>query len=339
MAEVSYSVLSMWFLMVASLSSILLIAAVFLARRLDMLDLPGDRQVHTTPTFTGGGIGLISALIVSSLLPFINEQITPLWHQAVLPGLLVLTLVGWMDDRKSLSAIFRLLIQLAVSFGLLSCIALSGYQFGWLNGLLGAIAIVWIMNFYNFMDGSNGMAGFQGLFTGILLAVLFQLKNQPDLMIPAILVAASCAGFLPFNFPRPRVFMGDSGSVPLGFAIGALLAFGLIRDAIDFPQAILVLTVFLIDSSLTLINRVIRGERWYTPHKQHVYQRLIGQGWPHSRVLLLYQAVNVFFVVPVVMLATLYPEYAWPLTGTSFLLLTAGWYMASHNMRCKNERQ
>jgi Fuc2NAc and GlcNAc transferase len=332
MPELSNAGLTMLFLAAALLSAVLINIAVFLALKFDMFDLPGERQSHTKPTVTGGGIGLILALIIASLLPFASEQMVPLWRQAVLPGLAVLAVVGWMDDRQSLSALFRLLIQLGVSFGLLSSIALNGYQFSWLTGLLGVIAIVWVMNFYNFMDGSHGMAGFQGLFTGLLLALLFLMKGQPDLMIPAILLAACCAGFLPFNFPRPKVFMGDSGSVPLGFAIAALLVLGLIRDAISFPQAITVLAVFLIDSSLTLFNRVIRGERWYTAHKQHVYQRLIGQGWPHSRVLLLYQAVNIVFVVPVVMLAMLYPEYAWPLTGSIFLLLTAGWYIASHKL-------
>jgi UDP-N-acetylmuramyl pentapeptide phosphotransferase/UDP-N-acetylglucosamine-1-phosphate transferase len=317
------------FLMVAVFSAVLVYSSSVLARNQGMIDLPGERQSHTRPTVTGGGLGFIWALIIVSITPFFHGHLSTLWLLPVLPGLALLTVVGWIDDRNALSAVFRFLVQLTVSFTLIVCLALYGEQMGWLTGLMGGVAIVWVMNFFNFMDGSHGMAGFQGLFSGLVLAMLFYLKQQPDLMMPALLIAACCAGFLPFNFPRSRVFMGDSGSVPLGFAIAALLAIGLSRDIIDLPMAILVLTVFLIDSSLTLFNRVIRGEQWYTAHRQHMYQRLIGQGWPHSRVLFLYQAVNIVLVVPVVLLELMYPEHAWLLTGTSVLLLTAGWYAAS----------
>ena len=123
--------------------------------------------------------------------------------------------------------------------------------------------------------------------------------------------------------------MGDSGSVPLGFVLGSLLLLGVVRDALQPAVAAMVLAVFLTDSTLTLIQRVIRGERWYTAHRKHVYQRLITIGWPHSRVLLLYQAINITIVVPAIALATMYPQHAWPIAGLLALLLAAGWYVAS----------
>ena len=123
--------------------------------------------------------------------------------------------------------------------------------------------------------------------------------------------------------------MGDSGSVPLGFALGSLLGLGVLQDLLALPVACMVLSVFLVDSTLTLFKRVINRERWYTAHRKHVYQRLIAQGWPHSRVLFVYQAINIIVVVPAIALAMMYPEHAWPIAGFLALLLTAGWYAAS----------
>ncbi len=188
---------------------------------------------------------------------------------------------------------------------------------------------MWVMNAYNFMDGSHGMAGFQGVFAGLFLGVIFLLENSPALAVPAFLLAACCIGFLPLNFPVPRVFMGDSGSVPLGFALSSLMVLGLAGGALSLPLALLVLSVFVTDSTLTLLGRVFRGEQWYTAHKQHNYQRLIAQGWLHSRVAMLYQAINLVLVVPVAILVRMYSDYAWPLTALAFLLLISGWYVAS----------
>lgn len=310
-------------------SFVLVYLAAAVSRRQGMVDVPGDRQSHTVPTVTGGGIGLIAALVISSLVVMQGGSSGDSWTIAVLPGLVLLSLVGWFDDRRPLSNKFRLFVQLIVSFGLLACLEFKGWQISWPIFLLGGLAMVWVMNFYNFMDGSHGMAGFQGVFSGLLLGMVYLTLGEPSIAVPAFLLAAVCAGFLPQNFPRPLVFMGDSGSVPLGFAIAALLTLGISRQLIGIPVALLVLAVFLVDSSLTLFNRAIRGEQWYTAHRQHMYQRLIGQGWTHNRVLFLYQAVNIILIVPVVMLVLMYPEHAWLLTGSVFLLLTAGWYLAS----------
>ena len=312
----------------ALISFLLVKLASVISRKQGLVDIPGERQSHTLPTVTGCGIGLVAALIVTSLL-FRRPMTGDAWVSLVLPGIAVLSLMGWMDDRRPLSNRFRLFVQLIVSYALIAYLALNGWRIGWPMIVAGGLAMVWVMNFYNFMDGSHGMAGFQGVFSGLLLGGVFLFAGDTALAVPAFLLAAVCAGFLPLNFPRPRVFMGDSGSVPLGFAIAALITLGISRDLFGLPLAMLVLAVFLVDSSLTLFSRAIRGERWYTAHRQHMYQRLIGQGWTHSRVLFLYQAVNIILIIPVVMLVMMYPEQAWLLAGSVFLLLITGWYLAS----------
>jgi len=306
------------------------------ARRIGMLALPGARQSHAEPTPTGTGAGMVAALAMSSV---IMAQFFPLsgsWQHYVLPATVVLSAVGWLDDRFSLSRLLRLAIQLLVSLGLLVLLSSGPNDPPWWFWPLGAMAIVWVMNAYNFMDGSHGMAGFQGVFAGLVLCLLFLDAGEPGLALPALLLSGVCLGFLPVNFPVARAFMGDAGSVPLGFALAALISLGINLGALPLSIGLMVLVLFLVDSSLTLLSRVFRGERWYTPHKQHMYQRLIDLGWSHSRVLLLYQAINLLVVAPVIILARTYPDLACVLAGGMFLLLTTGWYLASLRLGVRN---
>jgi Fuc2NAc and GlcNAc transferase len=143
-----------------------------------------------------------------------------------------------------------------------------------------------------------------------------------------LIVAAVCAGFLPLNFPHARVFMGDVASVPLGFVFGALALYGLRTGVMDLAMAILIMAVFVVDATLTLLARAIRGERWYTAHNQHIYQRLIVQGWSHGRVLMVYQSINVLMILPAGVLAYTYPQYAIEITGLTLLVLVISWYIA-----------
>lgn len=316
-------------LMTALIALMLVLILARYARSSGMLDLPGTRQSHSEPTPTGAGAGMVAALVMGSVL---TNSLVPLareWMVVVLPAAVLLSALGWLDDRRGVSAAIRLAVQVLVSFALLALLPVGLVSLSWWSWLLYGLALVGVMNVYNFMDGSNGMAGFQGLFAGVLLAGLYWQASAPELAVPALLLAAACLGFLPVNFPLARVFMGDSGSVPLGFGLAALIGLGINQGALSLPVGLMVLGLFLVDSSLTLLKRVFQGERWYTAHKQHVYQRLIAQGWPHSRVLVLYQAINIFLVAPVILLARMYPNLAWTLAGVMFLLLATGWYLAS----------
>jgi UDP-N-acetylmuramyl pentapeptide phosphotransferase/UDP-N-acetylglucosamine-1-phosphate transferase len=310
------------------LSLILVGVATSVARRAGIYALPGARQLHTVVTPTGGGFGMVLALCLASWAAAFWIPLVWPWSAYVAPVLLLLAAVGWIDDRRTVLPLLRFFIQLTVSFGLLILLRPSVPWLEWPVVGLGGIVLTWVMNMYNFMDGSNGMAGAQGLFAAAVVTVLSLAAGHAGLAMIALLTAACCAGFLPWNFPRPRVFMGDAGSVPLGFALGALLLLGVVEGVISVPVAALILLVFLIDSGWTLLTRMVKGERWYTPHKQHVYQRLIAHGWPHARVMLVYQAVNIMVVVPAIVLIHNYPDLAWPVGAAVALLLSAGWYAA-----------
>jgi len=223
----------------------------------------------------------------------------------------------------------RLLVQLIVSMWL---IGFGWWELPWREQVFwgcAIVAVIWMMNLYNFMDGSNGMAGFQGVFAGTTMAILFQTGGEPAMALAALVVAAACAGFLPLNFPRARVFMGDASSVPLGFLFAAFAIYGMRTGSIGLALSILIMSVFVVDATLTLLSRAFRGERWYTAHAQHVYQRLIAQGWSHRKVLMAYQTVNVLLVLPAIVLAKMYPQYALATVALILLVLGACWQIAN----------
>ena len=306
--------------------------AMAMAKESGMIVDPGERQSHDVATPAGGGLGIIFSIVVTSLgLQFV-VSLPGFWWQNMLPGILLLTIVGWRDDKYSVSTLIRLLVQLAVSLWLLgfgwSQFSISGV--GWFSSIV--VAMVWLMNLYNFMDGSNGLAGFQGVFAGLLMAVFFQAGEQNAMALLALSVAAACAGFLPLNFPEARVFMGDVASVPLGFIFASLAIFGMQTGSLSLALSILIMSVFIVDATLTLFTRVLSGERWYTAHTQHVYQRLIIRGWSHRQVLTIFQATNVILVLPAIVLAEMYPQNAMVIAGLTLIVLGACWYFANRRL-------
>lgn len=297
-------------------------------RRRGMLDMPCERHSHTVPTPRGGGAGIVAALVIVTLLLPRESAVMTYWSYCLLPGFVVLSLVGWWDDRVSLPASLRFAVQVMVGFYLLGCLRNHGSTAGLLALLAAGIYLLWMTNLYNFMDGSNGMAGFQGVFAGVMLAWLFFAAGDVDAALVSSLLAGACLGFLPWNLGSARVFMGDVASGSLGFAFAALLIYGVFNGSLAVPVAWMVMLVFMCDSTLTLIRRVLQGERWYNPHKQHLYQQLIVRGWSHGRVLLLYQLVNLLLVAPAIAVAVNYPVSAAVVASVITLALGFSWSLA-----------
>ena len=303
--------------------------ALRLAQKSGMIALPGERQSHSHATPTGGGLGLVFSIVITTVCLELIISLPVFWWQNMLPGILLLTVVGWRDDKIPVSSFLRLLIQLVVSIWLIGFASLAFALKDVFVFAVTVLSIVWLMNVYNFMDGSNGMAGFQGIFAGLVMAGLFQAGGEQAMALIALAVAAACAGFLPLNFPNAKVFMGDVSSVPLGFIFASFAIYGLYTGSLNLTVSILIMSVFLVDATLTLLSRAFRGEQWYTAHAHHVYQRLIALGWSHSQVLMLYLAINVFLVLPVIVLATIYPQFAIAMLAFTLLVLATGWHIAN----------
>lgn len=261
-------------------------AGTALARRYALgralLDQPGERRSHAVPTPRGGGIAIVAAVLVATLWAIGRGDVPAASGIAFATGLCAIALVGWLDDHRPLSAALRFAVHVAAGGGVAAAL---GWQSGdWAVAAVAFVAALVLTNVWNFMDGINGIAASQGL----LMAAALSLDVAGGWTLIAVAIAAGCAGFLPFNFPRAHIFMGDVGSGALGFAL-AVLATASIRGAGTGAAVIAVMaaSAFLIDAGLTLARRMLRGERWWTPHTQHAYQAC-ARRWGHAGVTFCY---------------------------------------------------
>lgn len=249
---------------------------------LHFVDRPNERSLHVRPTPRTGGVGVMAGTLAGGSLVVWAGQ-GPDDPALALAGALLLALVGLVDDRLNLSARVRLAVQLAAAGGF---VAVSGTGVAAWALLPLVLSLVWMTNLYNFMDGSDGLAG--GMAVWGFVAYAAAAFGHGDLTLAALCasVAAAAAGFLFFNFPPARIFMGDSGSVPLGFLAGALGWMGIVagRWPVWFP--VLVFSPFIMDASITLTRRALRGERVWQAHRTHYYQRLVQMGYGHRGVAL-----------------------------------------------------
>lgn len=294
-------------------------AAIRYAHHRQLLDQPGRRRSHALPTPRGGGIGIVVAATVMLALALRPAQ--PLPAVLLMLGLLLVAGIGWWDDHRPLRALTRLAVHLAA--GALLAAALWFWTGGdaanvgampradlpaW-TGLVLAVAIVfgtaWSINLHNFMDGINGLLTAQSAFVFAMIALAGALGLPHGLgFVPAAL-AAACLAFLPFNFPFARIFLGDVGSGALGFLIVALLACAALAEPRWLAVGLLLASSFAIDATATLLQRIWRGRRWYSAHREHLYQWLVRSGCSHARVVGYYMAWNLLLVAPLTVFVAL----------------------------------
>lgn len=234
------------------------------------LDRPNERSLHSTPTPRTGGIGVLAG--IAAMLPLLPSLALPAGGALLLAG------VSFLDDWKSLPAGLRLLAHFAVAAAF-ALVALPGLGAVTLAALV--VATVWMTNLYNFMDGSDGLAGGMALFGFGAYGVAAGLAGADALSLGSFGVALAAAAFLRFNFPPARIFMGDVGSVPLGFLAAAFGALGWKSGAWPAWFPALVFSPFVVDASVTLTRRLLRGEKVWLPHRTHYYQRLVQLGYGH----------------------------------------------------------
>lgn len=243
-----------------------------------LLDHPNERSLHERPVPRMGGIGVTAGIAVSvSLVSPIAWW--PLWIGAVL-----LVVISFLDDLVSLPIVSRLVVHFVVATGLVW--GMLVWQIGWAWSVVAVIAIVWMINLYNFMDGMDGLAGGMAMIGFSYLSVAAWVGGNSSLGLVSASIAAAAGAFLVFNFYPAKMFLGDAGSTTLGFLAAGLGLIGW-RDAvwsIWFP--FLVFSPFILDASLTLVKRMLRGERFWQAHREHWYQRLVLSGWSHRKTAL-----------------------------------------------------
>lgn len=242
------------------------------------LDRPNPRSLHETPVPRTGGIGLHAGILLA--LGMIAPNL-PL-ELAVALGLLYT--VSLLDDIRGVAARWRLAVHLIAAGVFSASVLFDGY--GALAALVTAVAIAWLANLYNFMDGSDGLAGGMTLFGFFFYGIAAWFAGSTEFALVNFSIAAAAAAFLVFNFPPARVFMGDVGSVPLGFLAGALGLVGWVQRDWSWWFPVLVFSPFIVDASVTLVRRLWRREKVWEAHRDHYYQRLVLMGWGHRNTAL-----------------------------------------------------
>jgi UDP-N-acetylmuramyl pentapeptide phosphotransferase/UDP-N-acetylglucosamine-1-phosphate transferase len=275
-------------------------ALIPILRRRDMLDYPNERSSHFDPTPRGGGI----AVTISILLAWIALHKVGLVASSFVSialGTSLLALVSWIDDLRGLSPGMRLVAQgAAVTIGILVLPSTRSALEAWLGSTLFFVAAglvwVWWINLFNFMDGIDGLAVSEAaaICSGLLLFALVGDGADPAAALLAAGIIGAAIGFLVWNWSPARIFLGDVGSVPLGYLSGFLLLDLASRGR--WKIALILPLYFLADATITLLRRLLAGERVWEPHRQHFYQQAVRNGLPHSAVVKRVIAANLLLI-------------------------------------------
>lgn len=277
-----------------------------------LLDVPGERSLHQYPMPRGGGLAIVTVVLLAMVvLAGVGDSV---WW-VVAAASVGVALVGWVDDHGHVSSFIRAFIHLVAAA---VCVGGFGIPDGGWNaaGLVAAVVfmltvlgIAWLINLYNFMDGIDALAGCQAVTVGLMGGALLWSSGATDLAVFAWIIAAASLGFLVWNWPPAKIFMGDVGSGFLGFAFGVLALASDKAGAVPVLTWLVLLAIFVADATFTLLHRVIKGEQWYAAHRTHAYQRLVQLGWSHRRVTVSVLLINVGLLGPTAMLALSRPEW------------------------------
>lgn len=320
-------------------------------------DIPNPRSSHTRTMPRSGGIGFILPVFISMFWIAFNQQ--PATGAALVTlalGSLTFALIGLMDDAFALSAQLRLFLQLVAGIAVCSFGGPDRFNLFGLIEITGKpvlfIQILWLVgcvNFFNFMDGIDGLAGFQAIFVSLLLGFTLSidsgnlppqglLYNPPEMLKGLSLIffslSAAMAGFLIWNLPPARIFMGDNGSYFLGFLFGYCGIILPFNQAIRYPTALIInheyspvlltdfslifllLSPFIFDAAITLWLRFREKRNVFQAHRDHLYQLLFRRGWGRGKILLFFQVLN-----GIVLLYALLRFLSWSEFSTSVLTI------------------
>ncbi len=280
----------------------------FVALRSNWFDTPNQRSSHVTPVPSGAGLGFMAACLLTwwFMAPF-----NPLGADSaitIIAASAVLGLLGFVDDRIELGARVRFFAQLLASiiviaqlggFAPLSLFDVVIHPKHVLALMFAALWLLWMTNLTNFMDGINGLAAAQILFVSAVFGGFYWQLGSFGLAAFWWVISAAMIGFLPLNFPHARVFMGDAGSVFLGFLVAGMAIWMGWQNPDFFWLTVILMSTFITDSTMTLLRRLIKRERLSQAHRSHIYQRLAQALGSHAKVVGLYSMINVVWVLPV----------------------------------------
>jgi Fuc2NAc and GlcNAc transferase len=301
------------------ISLALLVASAFITRQLVMnsdrfskMDIPNERSSHQTPTPRGGGLSCVATSIVGFLLLILDNTLDRTDLLALCFAGIIVAITGHLDDRQKISgAMIRLVLHaigaivLMIGIGFPSQISIfdQAVNTGIIGSILGVIYLMWLLNLFNFMDGTDGIAASEAIFVCVAGAILnYHTLSDINLSAAAVVLAASTFGFILYNWSPAKIFMGDVGSGYLGIVIGGLSLIAANQDPELLWMWIILLAVFVSDATITLICRLLRKQKPHVAHRSHAYQHLAIRFNSHAKVALLVLAINVAWLFPIAFL-------------------------------------
>jgi Fuc2NAc and GlcNAc transferase len=300
-------------------SLVLFVASAFITRQLvrnshrfSKLDIPNERSSHITPTPRGGGIAFVATSLVGFLLLLLNNALNGTELLALCCAGSIVAIAGHLDDRQKISgATVRLVLHaisaiiLVVGVGIPSELAIfeRTVNTGIVGSILGVVYLVWLLNLFNFMDGTDGIAASEAIFVALAGAFLsYHVLADASHSAAAVILATSTFGFILYNWSPAKIFMGDVGSGYLGIVVGALSLIAANQDPELLWVWIILLAVFVSDATVTLTRRLLRKQKPHVAHRSHAYQHLAIRLNSHAKVALLVLAVNIAWLLPIAFL-------------------------------------
>lgn len=273
-----------------------------------LMDIPNARSSHSQPTPRGGGVAIVVAFLLGLCVASATGlDLSAEIYYSLLGSGSAIALLGFLDDHGHIAARWRLLGHFAAAawalfwLGGLPPLVILGHSvdFGWLGYLLASLYLVWLLNLYNFMDGIDGIASIEAICVCLGGALLYVLHGYTDAAVLPLLLSFAVAGFLYWNFPPAKIFMGDAGSGFLGVVLGVLSLQAAWIDQSLLWGWLILLGVFVVDATFTLLRRLLRGDKVYEAHRSHAYQYASRQFGRHLPVTLAIAVINLCWLLPV----------------------------------------
>ncbi len=304
-------------------SFVFTVAGITIYRRLaikfDIVAKKNHRTLHSDEVPKGSGIVLSIVYIILVYIVWLQDLISNDLMVVICAGGLCATLFGFIDDVINVSAIIKLLVQVFLTTFIVlwlgqAPILLSATQSPVDTGFIGIILaigiLVWLINLYNFMDGVDGMAASGTIFISTVIAmILFFIEGNSPIALLFALFAVTCLGFLLFNWPPASIFMGDAGSVFIGYVFGVFIIYTMMHGDISIWTWLIVFGYFGIDTTVTLLSRIVLVKKWYGAHRSHAYQNLARVWGSHRKILCSVIAYHLLWLFPLAVLSAIYNQY------------------------------
>lgn len=299
------------------------------AIRHQLLDKPNYRSSHARPTPRGGGVAVVVVFLLALGYLLLSDQVTLKEFLALGAGGAFVAGMGYLDDHYDLSPLLRLLGHFAVAVWAVVWtggipqldLGFATWDWGWVGHIVSVIGVVWMLNLYNFMDGIDGIAASEAVFVAGVGGLLLMHEGADGLALASLALAAACMGFLFWNWPPAKIFMGDVCSGFLGYVLAVLMIVSNHKTDVSLWVWLLLLGVFVIDATITVIRRLLRREKVYEAHRSHAYQQVTIRLQSHLKVTRGVIGINVLLLAPLALWVWQTPDLAVPITAVTFLIL------------------